>query len=158
MASAWPGARLQHCAGAEQTLRAAGRADVLHVAAHGVHEPQSPLFSHLVTADGPVFGHELQDLARVPQHVVLSSCELGCAETRPGDERLGMTAALLALRAGSVVAGVARVDDHVSALVPAGHHRGLAAGLSPARALAEAVAALPEDAAPAPFVCFGAGW
>lgn len=158
VAAAWSGARVLHHARAEQVLAAAGRADVLHVAAHGVHEPQSPMFSHLVAADGPVFGHELQGLPRVPRHVVLSACELGCAETRPGDERLGMTAALLALGVGSVVAGVARVEDRVSALVAAEHHRGLAAGLAPARALADAVAALPADAPPAPFVCFGSGW
>lgn len=156
--SAWPAGRRLVGATTAQALAAAGRAEVFHVAAHGVHEPQSPLFSHLRMSDGPLFGHELYDLPRPPRHVVLSACEVGCAETRPGDERLGMTAALLAAGVGSVVAGVARVDDRVSAMVAAAHHRGLAAGLSPAEALARAVAGLPEGSAPAPFVCFGSGW
>jgi tetratricopeptide (TPR) repeat protein len=158
VARVWPHADVRVAAGAADTLEVAGRSEVFHVAAHGVHRPQSPLFSHLLMQDGPLFGHELSALASPPRHVVLSACELGCAETRPGDERLGMTAALLAAGVGSVVAGVARVDDRVSAQVAVAHHRGLAAGLPPARALAEAVAALPEDAPPAPFVCFGSGW
>ncbi|MFC3688453.1 CHAT domain-containing protein [Aquipuribacter hungaricus] len=155
---AWGGATLTRRADAAAAREAAARADVLHVAAHGVHEPQSPLFSHLRMADGPLFGHELHDLPRLPSHVVLSACELGCAETRAGDERLGMTAALLQAGVGSVVAGVARVEDGVSAQVAAAHHRGLAAGLAPARALAEALAGLPDGSPPAPFVCFGSGW
>ncbi|WP_380167147.1 CHAT domain-containing protein [Jannaschia sp. R86511] len=154
----WPGAEVVEAATSADALRLVGRCDVFHASAHGVHEPQSPLFSHLVMADGPLFGHELHGLARVPGHVVLSACELGCAETRPGDERLGMTAALLAAGVGSVVAGVARVDDQVSARVAAAHHRGLAAGLVPAQALAAALAAEPDEAPPAPFVCFGSGW
>lgn len=158
VAAVWPEADARPGATAADALALAGRCDVFHVAAHGVHRPQSPLFSHLLMQDGPLFGHELSGLSTPPHHVVLSACELGCAETRPGDERLGMTAALLAAGVGSVVAGVARVDDEVSATVGVAHHRGLAAGLSPARALAEAVAALPEDAPPAPFVCFGSGW
>jgi len=89
---------------------------------------------------------------------VLSACELGCAETRVGDERLGMTAALLQAGVGSVVAGVARVDDGVNALVARAHHRGLVAGLPPAPTLASAPASLPGDLSPAPFVCSGSGW
>lgn len=154
----WPGGRVVAGASAGQALQVAGTSDVFHVAAHGVHEPQNPLFSHLVMADGPLFGHELHGLERLPGHVVLSACELGCAETRPGDERLGMTAALLAAGVGSVVAGVARVDDQVSARVAVAHHAGLVDGLGPARALARALAEEPPGAPPAPFVCFGSGW
>jgi len=52
--------------------------------------------------------HDLQQLRRPPHRVVLSACELGLARPRPGEETLGMTAALLHGGAGSVVAGVAR--------------------------------------------------
>jgi tetratricopeptide (TPR) repeat protein len=138
---------------------AAATADLLHVAAHGVHEPDNPLFSHLELADGPLFGHELDGLPRLPAHVVLSSCELGLARTRPGDETLGMTAALLHGGAGSVVAGVARISDAAACQVGPAHHAGLRNGDSPAAALAHAVAStIDPDADPAPLVCFGAGW
>jgi hypothetical protein len=40
--------------------------------------------------------------------VVLSSCDLGLADVRPGDETFGMVTALLTAGAGTVVASVAR--------------------------------------------------
>jgi hypothetical protein len=142
---------------AAEVRAAAGQADVLHIAAHGVHEPDNPLFSHLEMADGPLFGHELDLLPRLPTHVVLSACELGLSETRPGSETLGMTAALLHGGAGSVVAGVAQVADTVACAVGAAHHAGLRRGLNPAAALCAAIAAN-DSGVPAPLVCFGAGW
>ncbi|WP_336920738.1 CHAT domain-containing protein [Aquipuribacter sp. SD81] len=159
VASAWQGrVTVLPEAGPADALAATGRDEVVHVAAHGVHRPANPLFSHLVLHGGALFGHQVQALASPPAHVVLSACELGCAEVRPGDERLGMTAALLAGGVGSVVAGVAKVADDVSAAVAVAHHAALAAGRPPAEALALAVAAVPHEAAPAPFLCFGAGW
>ena len=86
-------------------------ARIAHVAAHGVHQTENPLFSSLRLADGPLFAHELDQTARTPDHVVLSACELGLATVRPGDEALGLTSVLLHLGTRSVVAGVARVGD-----------------------------------------------
>jgi hypothetical protein len=88
---------------------------------------------HLELADGPLFGHELHQL---PAHIVLSACELGLARPRPGEETLGMTAALLHGGAGSVVAGVARTADAVAYQVGPAHHAALRDGQSPAAALA----------------------
>ena len=138
---------------------AAVESDILHIAAHGSHEPHNPLFSHLDLADGPLFGHELNQLSRLPSHIVLSACELGLSGARPGDETVGMAAALLHAGAGSVVAGVARVSDSAACLAGPAHHAGLRRGLSPAEALAGALAACTDahEEAP-PFVCFGAGW
>ncbi|GAA3208029.1 CHAT domain-containing protein [Dactylosporangium siamense] len=137
---------------------AAARADILHVVAHGTHEPDNPLFSHLVLGDGPLFGYEFERLAKLPHHVVLSACELGLAGARPADETLGMTVAILHAGAGSVVAGVALVSDAIACRVAAAHHTGLRGGLSPAAALAGAIGALDPDEDPPPLVCFGAGW
>jgi hypothetical protein len=157
-AAAWRGSSVLAGAdaGTAAVLTAAGHADVLHVAAHGVHEVGNPLFSHLELADGPLFGHELALLPRLPAHVVLSACELGRSEPRPGDETLGMTAALLHGGAGSVIAAVARLSDATACLVGAAHHAGLRRGLAPAAALAAAIGAAAAE--PAPLVCFGSGW
>src|SRR6185369_11207880 len=38
---------------AADVRQAVARVDILHVAAHGTHEPDSPLFSHLDLGDGP---------------------------------------------------------------------------------------------------------
>jgi hypothetical protein len=54
------------------------------------------------------------------------------------------------------VAGVARIADDVACRVAAAHHAGLRQRRPPAAALATALAE--ADGAPAPLVCFGAGW
>jgi hypothetical protein len=70
-----------------------------------------------------------------------------------------MTAALLHGGAGSVVAGVARIADAAAFRVGPAHHAGLRRGLTPAAALAQAIAESGADGGdPAPLVCFGAGW
>ena len=138
------------------TLSAMDGASVLHVAAHGRHEPDNPLFSSLLLHDGWLFGHDLDQVRELPEHVVLSACETGMASIRPGDEALGMTSALLHGGTRAVVASVARVGDEVAEQVAVRHHAGLRSGLSPAAALTAAVADV-EDGSVAPLVCFGAG-
>jgi tetratricopeptide (TPR) repeat protein len=153
----WPGATVRLGNDAEPAaLRASlAGADVVHVAAHGIHEPQSPLFSSLRLSGGPVFAYELDQAAGMAPHVVLSACELGQATVRPGDESLGLTSVLLALGSRSVVAGVARIPDDVCADVMVRYHRTLAAGVDSAQAIQDAGAV---DDVPVPFVCFGAAW
>lgn len=132
-------------------------ASLVHVAAHGLHQTENPLFSSVQMADGPVFAHELEETVRTADHVVLSACELGLATVRPGDEALGLTRVLLHLGTRSVVAGVARVGDDMAAETMTAYHARLAAGDDSASALAQAVAGAPAGR-PAPFVCFGSSW
>ncbi len=154
----WPGSRVVTAdRAAQQELVAAMRdCDVVHVAAHGRHQAENPLFSSIRLGDGPVFAYELDQSARAAPHVILSACELGQATLRPGDEALGLTSVLLHLGSRSVIAGVARVHDDVAAEVMIRYHARLAAGQDSARALAEATVAV--DGLPAPFVCFGSSW
>jgi tetratricopeptide (TPR) repeat protein len=137
--------------------RALARGTVVHVAAHGVHQTENPLFSSVRLADGVMFAHELDQAARTPEHVVLSACELGLATVRPGDEALGLTSVLLHLGTRSVVAGVARVGDDIAAETMIAYHQCLSAGQDSAAALADATSALGPRST-APFVCFGASW
>lgn len=138
-------------------LRAADGAQVLHVAAHGAHEADNPLFSSLLLADGSLVGHDLDALSALPRDVVLSACETGRSSIRPGDEALGMTAAFLHGGSRSVVGSVARIGDETAARVAVAHHEALRRGLSPAQALALAVGDVGPDEA-VPVACFGAGW
>jgi len=124
----------------------------VHVAAHGTHVTQNPLFSSLRLADGPLFAYELE-APNVPLHVVLSACELGQVTVRPGEEALGLTSVLLQLGVRCVVAGVADVNDDLAAEVMLDYHRQLASGSDTAAALADAIAA---SGTVVPFVCFGA--
>ena len=93
-----------------------------------------------------------------PALVVLSSCELGRASVRSGDEVVGMTAAWLHAGARCVTSSPTLVADDVACEVLAGWHARVAKGDAPADALADAARDLDDDAAPSPFVSFGAGW
>jgi CHAT domain-containing protein len=130
------------------------RHTIVHVAAHGTHERQSPWFSSLQLADGPVFAHELPRPVR-SSHVVLSACEVGRSDLSPGDEPLGLTAALLALGVESVVAAVAPVADAVAAAAMVDYHEQLARGIPASQALAGTVARHPGARA---FCLYGADW
>jgi len=156
VAGLWPGATALHGTRAtgDAVIGAMARADLLHLAAHGMHEAANPLFSALDLAGGPLFGHDLARSPRVPAHVVLAACDLGLATERPGDELLGTAAVLLQAGSGSVLASVARVGDAAALETCVAYHRGLRSGRTPARALAEAV----PDGSVVPFVCFGSGW
>ena len=135
------------------TLAGLGTAAVAHLAAHGQHQAENALFSTLELAGGPLLGYDLQRATRVPAMVVLSSCDLGLTDVRPGDETFGMVTALLAAGAGTVVASVARIADDTAMAAMVGYHQAIAGGRAPAAALAQALE--PEQAAG--FVCFGAG-
>ncbi|HEY0775637.1 MAG TPA: CHAT domain-containing protein, partial [Nocardioidaceae bacterium] len=160
VSATWAGGRL--LAGVQAVTSSARAAlaesDLLHVAAHGTHRAESPLFSSLRLNDGPLYAYELDPGAEGAGCVTLSACEAGLATLRPGDEGLGLTHALLHLGVRSVVAGVARVRDDVAATTMKRLHRAMAEGMSAAAALALAQQEADEDAPPAPFVCFGADW
>jgi CHAT domain-containing protein len=135
------------------TLAALDRVTLAHLAAHGRHEPENALFSSLELAGGPLMGYDLQRLRRTPPMVVLSSCDLGLTDVRPGDETFGMASALLSAGAATVVASTARVADDVATTVMTGFHAALAAGRTPAAALAGTVG----PGTPVGFICLGAG-
>lgn len=126
---------------------------VVHVAAHGTHEVQSPLFSCVALHDGPVFAHELQPTGVRADHVVLSACDVGSATFRPGEESLGLAASVISLGARSVVAAVSPVPDEIAADAMVAHHRALSLGRSSDEALAEAITG--TDPVAASFLSLG---
>lgn len=128
---------------------------VVHVAAHGVHRGENPMFSSLSLTGGPLFAYELDQRGRVPEHVVLSACDVGRSTVRAGEEALGLTSVLLQLGTTGVVAGVARVHDDAAAEVMEGYHGQLARGRDAAESL---LLAAGQVGVPSPFVCFGAAW
>jgi len=148
--------------GAEATGRAVLDAipagGLLHIAAHGHHEPENPLFSGVLLADGLLYGYDVAPNPNLPSQVVLSSCDVGRTDDRPGGEPLGLVAALLRSGVGTVVAGTSRISDRMAAAVMTAYHQRLCKGEAPAIALAGAIKAAAEvEGDPAPFTCFGAG-
>lgn len=134
-----------------EVATALARDDIVHVAAHGHHAGDNPLFSSLRLHDGPLFAHELVHDVRA-QHVILSACDVGQARISVGGEALGMTAALLAFGVRCVVAAVAPIADEASAAASARYHEQLAAGVDAAAALARAIRQTPGAE---PLVAFG---
>ena len=118
-------------------LEGAGTA---HLAAHALFRADNGLWSSLELADGVLTVYELEQLRRPPELVVLSACQSGLSAVRPGDEVMGLVAALLGLGARSVVASVVPVEDQASEQLMVALHRRLLAGEPPAVALAGAQA------------------
>ena len=150
----WPGATVLTGSAATTTAvrDALATHDIVHLATHGRHDADNPLFASIDLADGPLFAHEL-DGTRLPGSVViLSACEVGGSSQVVGGEVLGLTAVLLRLGARAVVAAVAPLSDAVAARVMPRFHAHLRATDDPEAALA---AALADETEPAPLVCFG---
>lgn len=161
VAGTWAGATLLR--GPEATgeaMRAAlSGADLVHVAAHGTHRQDNPLFSSVRLADGALYAYELTRSGEgFASCVVLSACDAGLATFRPGDESLGLSQVLLQLGARSVVAAVARVNDEASAALMRGLHDQMASGVDSASALAAVQHDLAEDGSLVGLVCIGGTW
>ncbi len=145
-------------ADAARAVLALQQSDLVHVAAHGHHRQENPLFSAVRLSDGPLYAYEVDASVGLAGCVVLSACEVGLATSRPGDESLGLAHVLLQLGATSVIGSVARVGDEVAADLMEGVHRAMACGGDSAVALAEAQRAAMLGGSPAAFVAFGGRW
>ncbi|MFD9429614.1 CHAT domain-containing protein [Streptomyces sp. NPDC060002] len=121
-------------------------AALAHIAAHGTFRGDSPMFSSLRMADGPLIVHDFERLARSPYRIILSSCDTARLASVGADELLGLVTALLPLGTAGVLASSAPVNDAAVVPLMLALHKGVSAGLSLAEALRDARAALPDDA------------
>lgn len=155
-AAAWAGARMLtgDSARVSAVTELAEQVDVLHIAAHGRHAVDNPLFSGFELVDGTLFGYDVDLISRPPETVVLSACELGRSSVRWGEEALGMTRVWLHAGTGCVIAAPVVVADDVACELLGVVHSELATGARPADALA---AASESTGLSAPFQCHGSG-
>lgn len=156
-AASWPASEMlrEDEASVERVTALASSVEVLHVAAHGRHAVDNPLFSGLELADGTLFGYDIDLMPEVPDTVVLSACEVGRSSVRWGEEAIGMTRIWLHAGSRSVVAAPVIVADDVACELLGAMHEGLAVGSSPSEALAQAAA---STGIVAPFQVHGAGF
>ncbi len=158
VAAAWPASTAVAAADGTAELLASvlSTHDLVHIAAHGTHNHDNPLFSSIRLRGGPLFAYDVPQDTPIAGHVVLSACDLGVTSPRPGGEVLGLTAALLGMGSRCVVSAVSRVDDTAAYATMLRYHALLSGGVDAATALARA-----DDgdlSQPAPFVCFGSTW
>jgi tetratricopeptide (TPR) repeat protein len=155
-------ALVEEAATVDAVTRAMNGAGLAHIAAHGRVQPQNPLFSSLMLADGPLTVYDIERLDRVPRMVILAACDGGRTVVRAGDELLGISATLLSRGTRQVIASVVPVPDVETAPIMVAFHELLLAGHQAPQALAEVQKRFAgEDtagaAAAAGFVCVGAG-
>ncbi len=158
VAHSWPGGTL---VGSRDSTRAGlisalAECDVVHVAAHGEHQPENPMFSTLRMGDGVVFAHEFEEHRLRASLAVLSACDAGRVTIRPGDEGLGLTASLREIGVDTVIAPLTPVPDGLAREVMSDVHARLAAGQAGASAVASACSG--RDLLAASFTTFGNPW
>ena len=127
---------------AERVTKAMDGAWLVHVAAHGTFRADSPLFSAIQLADGPLTVYDLERLGRAPYRIVLSSCNSALGAPVGADELLGLTSALISLGAAGVVASIIPVSDPgtVPLMLALHHHLRSGSGLAEALMLAQRAA------------------
>lgn len=141
--------------------------EIIHLAAHGVLDNSSPMYSYLQfarekTEDGMLEPWEVMDLDLNTSLVVLSSCESGRGKIGAGEGMIGFTWALFVAGSPSTVVSEWKVDSESTAILMAEFHRNLKVRkLSKAEALRQAalkMRANPKYRHPyywAPFIVIG---
>jgi CHAT domain-containing protein len=115
----------------------AGRASVLHFATHGILNNATPMYSHLVLAqgdqneDGLLEAWELMELDLKAELAVLSACETARGRIGPGEGVIGLTWALFVAGVPSTVVSQWKVESASTRDLMLGFHRHLRS-LSPA--------------------------
>jgi hypothetical protein len=125
-----------------RVLRALDTAPVVHIAGHGRLAAGDGFASSLDLAGYDTLqAADLLGRRSRARLVVLSGCETGIGEQRPGDEVVGFVRALLLSGTRSILASQWRVDDESTRGLLLGFHRATAAnpGLPLAQALRQAV-------------------
>lgn len=138
---------------ADAVRNALDGARLAHIAAHGHFRSDNPQFSCLELADGPLTVYDLERMRRAPEVLVLSACDSGLSDVRPGDELMGLAAAVMSLGTRTLIASVVPVPDEPTRPFMEQLHARMRAGAGPAEALAATTEATGLDG----FVCLGAG-
>ncbi len=120
---------------ARQVLASLDGAWLAHIAAHGTFRADSPLFSALQLADGPLTVYDFEQLRRGPYRLILPSCDSGLQAPAGADELLGLVSSLLPLGTAGIVAAVVPLNDPAVVPVMVDLHRHVRAGLTLAQAL-----------------------
>ena len=130
---------------AGRVLEAIDGAWLAHIAAHGEFRADSPLFSSLRMADGPLTVHDLERLRRAPYRLILPSCDSGRLAPVGADELLGLAAALFPLGTAGLAACLVPVNDEAVVPLMLALHERLLSGVTLAEAMRDARRAVGDD-------------
>jgi tetratricopeptide (TPR) repeat protein len=136
---------LDGSATAARMLGAIDGARLAHIAAHGIFRADSPLFSSLWMADGPLTVHDFARLRRAPYRLILSCCESGLLAPSGADELLGLASTLMPMGTAGIVASIVPVNDAATTALMLALHGGLRRGLALSESLRDARRDLSSD-------------
>ena len=123
---------------AARVLGAIDGAWLAHIAAHGTFRADSPLFSSLRMADGPLTVHDFTRLRRAPYQLILPCCESGLLAPSGADELLGLASTLMPMGTAGIVASVVPVNDSATMPLMLELHGGLRCGRTLGESLRDA--------------------
>ncbi|RMH23622.1 MAG: CHAT domain-containing protein, partial [Acidobacteria bacterium] len=135
---------------ADKALITSGRLasyHLLHVATHGVVEPEEPALSALALSaydhhgrprDGRLYAHEIYGLELAADLVALSACRTALGRELAGEGLWGLTQGFFYAGAARVLVSLWRVDDQATAELMASFYRHLLAGEAAPTALRRA--------------------
>jgi CHAT domain-containing protein len=120
----------------------AGKYRILHLAAHGVLNDASPMYSHIVLAqgkadtkeDGLLETWELLNLDLRGDMVVLSACETARGSVRPGEGMVGLSWGFFVAGSPTTLVSQWKVDSAGTTELMLGFYRHLRASASPPKA------------------------
>jgi len=115
----------------DRLFQGAGKARLVHIAAHALADPVDPLYSHvyLAASNGKsgtldareVYGMELKGTALV----ALSACQSGLGKVSQGDEIWGFTRSFLSAGSSSVMASLWSVSDDATEMLMTRFYQGM---------------------------------
>lgn len=155
------GTQARHHALQTALVTAAPTAGLIHLACHGFFDPNDPLASGVVLADGVMRARDWLPLALRSDLVTLSACETGRQQLREGDELTGLARVLLQSGSTSVLLTLWRVYSSTTVDWMVRFYTALAKPSQNSRAQAfqratvELRARDPDPRAWAPFVLIG---
>ncbi len=88
--------------------------DIIHLSCHGKFRKYQPMESGIKFSDGDLTAREIFNMKLNADIVVLSACESGINEQKPGDELIGLTRALIYAGTPSVLVSLWKVDDEAT--------------------------------------------
>jgi len=107
-----------------------GAYNAIHLASHGVFDPNRPLNSALLLSpegldNGRLTAGDIFDLELNASLVTLSACQSGMSRVRAGDEMMGIPRAFMYAGTPTVVASLWNVNDEATALMMGRFYEGL---------------------------------
>lgn len=121
----------------------AGQYDILHLAAHGILDSSSPLYSHVVLShpaaetneDGLLEAWEIMQMNLSADLVVLSACETALGRIGAGEGMIGLSWAFFVAGSKATLVSQWKVESESTADLMLAFYKNLRSGASKARAL-----------------------